>query len=75
MKLNAEQRDRIRRLLEEELRAAFRSAAARGARPADVAALVADRRRRLAALRPDLADDAQHPADDAGDGGGVGEQR
>jgi len=75
MELTAEQRDRIRRLLERELRAAVRSAAALGARPADVAALVADRRRRLAALRPGLGCDSQDAADDDGDGGGVRKQR
>ncbi len=75
MDLSAEQRARIRLLLEKELREALRTATARGARPADVAAVVADRRRALAASHPGSADDAQHPLDDAGDGDGVAEQR
>ncbi len=48
MELTPEQRDRIRRLLEDELREALRAV-----RPDDAAALVADRRRALADLEPE----------------------
>ncbi|UQU64295.1 hypothetical protein COUCH_35955 [Couchioplanes caeruleus] len=74
MDLTPEQRDRLQRLLEEELRAAYRSALERGARPADLEELLADRRAALDGLRLELADDGEHPVDDAGDGRGVGEQ-
>jgi hypothetical protein len=72
MDLTPEQRDRIQRLLEEELRDAWRTALDGGAAPAAVDELVADRRRALEALL--AADDAEHPVDDAGEGGGIGEQ-
>jgi hypothetical protein len=74
MDLTPEQRDRLQRLLEEELRAAYRSALERGARPADLKELLADRREALDGLLLELADDGEHPVDDAGDGRGVGEQ-
>jgi hypothetical protein len=74
MNLTPEQRDRIQRLLEEELRNACRSAIDRGARPADVADLVVDRRHALEDLVFDLADDPQHPLDDDGQGRRIGEQ-
>jgi hypothetical protein len=48
MELTPEQRDRIRQLLEEELREALRAVP-----PDDAETLVADRRRALADLRPD----------------------
>jgi hypothetical protein len=51
MELTPEQQDRIRLLLEEELRDAVRLATGQGARPAEVAALVEDRRQALAELR------------------------
>jgi len=75
MELTPEQRERIRLLLEEELRDACRSAIDLGADPADVAGVVADRRRALQELTAGLADDPQDPLDDAGEGAGVGEQR
>jgi hypothetical protein len=74
MDLTPEQRDRIQRLLEQELRNACRSATDRGARPADVADLVLERRHAVEDLLFDLADDPQHPVDDDGEGAGVGEQ-
>jgi hypothetical protein len=55
--LTPRQRDRIRRLLEAELRAACRSAIDRGAGPADVGDLLAARRRVLADLAGDPGDD------------------
>lgn len=60
MHLTPRQRDRIRRLLEAELRAACRSAIDQGARPADLDDLLAARRRGLAAMctgHPDESDD------------------
>jgi hypothetical protein len=74
MDLTPEQRDRIQRLLERELRDACRSATDRGARPADVADLVLERRHAVEDLLFDLADDPQHPVDDDGEGSGIGEQ-
>jgi len=74
MNLTPEQRDRIQRLLEEELRNACRSAIDRGARPADVADLVVDRRHALEGLLFDVADDPQHPVDHGGESRGIGEQ-
>lgn len=55
--LTPQQRDRIRRLLEAELRRACRSAIDRGARPAEVGDLLAARRRVLADLAGDPGDD------------------
>jgi hypothetical protein len=75
MELTPEQRVRIQRLLERELRDACRSATDRGARPADVADLVLERRHAVEDLLFDLADDPQHPVDDDGEGSGIGEQR
>lgn len=74
MELTPAQRDRIQRLLEDELRKAYRSAIDRGARPADVHELVLSRRKALDELLLDLPDDPKHPVDDPGDGGGVGQQ-
>ena len=73
------QRDRIRRLLEAELRVACRSAIASGARPSDVADLLAGRGYALQILMADwskdlpadLVDDPQHPFDDRGSGRGI----
>ena len=74
MELTPDQRDRIQRLLEDELRTAYRSALDRGCRPADVLDVVAGRRRALTdSLR--VVDDPEHPVDDAGESGDVGEQR
>ena len=75
MELTPEQRARIQRLLEDELRKAYRSAIEQGASPADVHDLVTSRRQALADLFLDLADDPEHPLDDPDDGDGVGEQR
>jgi hypothetical protein len=63
MNLTPEQRDRIQRLLEEELRNACRSAIDRGTPPAEVTELVVNRRRALEDLLADLTDDAEHPVD------------
>ena len=75
MELTPAQRDRIRLLLEQELRDAYRSARGRGLRPNELADLVADRRRALEELATGFTDDPQHPVDDPGEGGGVGQQR
>ena len=48
MSLSPEQRDDLQRLLEEELRAAWRAAAATGSRPAEFARAVEERLRALA---------------------------
>jgi hypothetical protein len=74
MELTPEQRESIRRLLEEELRAGCRSAIDSGAQPADVADLVAERRQAVEDLLFDLADDPEHPVDDPREGRGIGEQ-
>ena len=75
MELTGGQRDRIQRLLEEELRTACRSAIDSGARTADIRDLLTGRRHAMDDLLLDLADDAQHPVDDPGDGDGIVEQR
>ena len=75
MELTPEQRERIRLVLEEELRCAYRTALGRGADPGEVAELVAARRHALRELAAGFPDDPQHPADDAGEGSGVREQR
>ena len=75
MELTPDQRDRIQRLLEEELRAAYRSALDRGDAPAAVDALIADRRRALEELAGGLPHDRQDPLDQAGEDGGIAEQR
>ena len=70
MSLSPEQRDELQRLLTDELRAAVRAAAVRGA---GVAGLLDERRRAVESL---AAGDC--PDDLPGDpfpGGGVGEQR
>ena len=75
MELTPDQQERIRRLLEEELRAAYRSAVDSGNAPAAVDALIADRRRALEKLAAGLPDDRQDPLDDPGQGGGIADQR
>lgn len=71
MSLSPEQQDELRRLLAEELRAAWRAAAARGATPEAMATAVEDRR---AAVESAL-DDAYGRRDDPVERPGVGEQR
>jgi hypothetical protein len=61
MALTPEQRERMRQLLEEELRKASRSAIARGATPDEVADLLAARRRALAEPQPDDDGEAETP--------------
>jgi hypothetical protein len=76
MDLAPGQRDRLRQLLEDELREAYRKAIDRGASPAAVDEDVASRRRALEALtRRFVADDVQDPVDEPSEGGGVAEQR
>jgi hypothetical protein len=76
MDLTTGQRDRIRQLIEGELREAYRRAIDRGASPAVVDEDVAGRRRALEALtRRFVADDVEDLLDEAGEGGGVGQQR
>lgn len=75
MELTADQRNRIRWFLETELRRACRSAMARGDAPAEVAGLLATHRRALAASPGGPAHDPEHPADDPGEGRGIGERR
>jgi hypothetical protein len=69
--LSPEQRDELRRLLADELRSAWRAAAARGATPESMAELVEDRR---VAVESAL-DDAYGRRDDPVEHPGVGEQR
>jgi|tagenome__1003787_1003787.scaffolds.fasta_scaffold9347891_1 hypothetical protein len=63
MSLSPEQRDDLRELLTEELRAAWRTAVADGASPAALAGLVDERRLAM-----------EHLLDDPADSGGLGEQ-
>ena len=72
MDLTPAQRDRIRRLLEEELQAAL----GRAVTPADLEEAVADRRRALEALtRRYVAHDVQDLGDEDESRGGIPEQR
>ncbi len=75
MDLTPAQRDRIRRLLEDELRDAYRSAVESGASPAAIGELLTDRRQALEELTRAVEDDPEDPIDDAEAGGGVTEQR
>jgi hypothetical protein len=76
MELTPGQLEMILELLEEELRRARRDALDDGASPAAVDAAIADRSRILTALtRRFVADDPEDAVDDAGEGGGVGQQR
>ena len=70
MSLSPEQRDELQRLLTDELRAAVRAAADRGA---GVASLLDERRRAVELLT--AGDDPEDLPDDPFPGGGVGEQR
>lgn len=78
MELTPEQRRRIQDLLEAELHAALRRAADAGARPDQIAAVVAERRRALEELPTAglvaLPDDLDHPVDQPPCGEAVGEQ-
>jgi hypothetical protein len=74
MDLTRHQRDQIQRLLEDELRQAWRTAGARGTTPADVAELLDDRRHAMDFLLLDEAEDVQYAGDDVRNTGGVGEQ-
>lgn len=74
MELTPGQQEKIRDLLEEALREAGRAIRERHGAAA-VSELVADRRRALERLSPGAAHDPQHPLDQGGEGGGVGEQR
>ena len=78
MELTPHQRRRIQGLLEAELRAALHRAAGAGARPGEIAALVAERRRALDQLATTgpvvLPDDLEHPVDQPPRGETVGEQ-
>ena len=73
------QRVRLQRLLEDELRAALRAAAEAGARPGDLAATMAERRRAVEELLVDeqaavRLDDLEHPGDQPARGESIGEQ-
>jgi hypothetical protein len=57
MDLTPAQRDRIRQLLEEELREAYRSAVEGGASPAAVGEALSDRRQALEELTGEPADE------------------
>ena len=71
MSLSPEQRDELRRLLEDELRSAWRAAAARGAGPEALAETAEDRRLAVESS----FDDAYGRRDDPVQRPGVGEQR
>ena len=75
MELTAGQQDRIRWLLETELRRACRSAVLGGTAPAEVAGLLATQRRALAESAGGLPHDPEHPADDPGESRGIAERR
>jgi hypothetical protein len=76
MDLTPGQRDRIRQLIEDELREAYRHAIDRGASLTAVDEDVAAHRRTLEPLaRRFVADDAEDPVDKAGDGGWICQQR
>lgn len=74
MDLTPGQRQKIRRLLEEELRDAVGTALEHDDAAA-VVELLADRRRALQQSILEPAHDPQHPLDQDGEGGGVAEQR
>ena len=79
VEMTPDQRTRLQQLLETELRAALRTAAEAGARPGDLAASVAERRRALEDLlvdevMPALLDDVEHASDQPPRGKTVGEQ-
>lgn len=74
MRLSPEQSAKLQRLVEEELRAALRAAAADGVPAGALAADLDERRRALESslgATDDLLDGRDHPGDD----GGVGESR
>jgi hypothetical protein len=71
--LSAEQRVLLQRLLEEELRAAWRSATNAGVPPAALGAYL-DERLRALELASGLPDDLLGDRDDPRDDGGIAEQ-
>ncbi|WP_189332579.1 hypothetical protein [Actinoplanes ianthinogenes] len=75
MELSPEQAARLRRLLEDELRAAARAARDDGVPATVLADELAARRRALEELAHDLADEPDDPADQGVPGDGVTEQR
>jgi hypothetical protein len=76
MDLTPERMELIRQVLEEELRKAYRDALDRGMSTAAADEAIADRRRALEELALRFAaDDPQDAVDDAGEGGGVGQER
>ncbi|GAA3934129.1 hypothetical protein Aau02nite_25550 [Amorphoplanes auranticolor] len=75
MELTPGQRNRVRQFLETELRRVCRSALLRGVEPGEVADLLATHRRALVESVGGLPDDAEHPADDLGEDGGIVEHR
>jgi hypothetical protein len=69
MALTPGQRERMRQLLEEELRKAVLSAIERGATPEEVADLLAERRRTVDEIRSDSTiDPQQSPGDEKASG-------
>ena len=76
MELTPARLEQIRQLIEEELQKVYRDALDDGVSPVTLRAAIADRRRDLEALTRQLvADDPQNAVDEAGHGGGVGQQR
>jgi phage gp29-like protein len=72
--MTPDQRVRLQQLLEDELRAAMRAATEAGARPGDLAATLAERRRAVEQLLVDSPEDLEHPADQRARGESIGEQ-
>jgi hypothetical protein len=76
MELTPARLERIRQILEEELRQAYADVLQRGVSLEAADAAIADRRRALEALAQRfVVDDPQNAVHDAGDGGGVGQPR
>ncbi|MEV6344082.1 hypothetical protein [Actinoplanes sp. NPDC051851] len=75
MELTPEQSERLRRLLEDELRSAYQAARERGVPAAALDADLAGRRSLLEELAGGVADDPQDAEGQEVPRGGVGEQR
>ncbi|GAA3934248.1 hypothetical protein [Actinoplanes auranticolor] len=65
MALTGRQQERLRQLLEDELRKAGSAAIERGATPEEIADLLAERRRALADAPPGDPDSDRQPSDEA----------
>ncbi len=75
VRLSQEQRAELQRLLEEELRAAWRAAAADGVPAEALAADFDERLRRIVELSAETSDELPSGRDHPGDDDGIREQR